>query len=77
MQLSIPQASQYLIHGGADDVVPPALSRDYVAAKQKRAGKEKEDARLVEIPGAGHFDVIDPHSPAWTRVEQTIVQLLS
>jgi acetyl esterase/lipase len=77
MQLSIPQASQYLIHGGADDVVPPALSRDYVAAKQKRAGKEKEDARLVEIPAAGHFDVIDPKTQAWKKIEETILQLLS
>jgi hypothetical protein len=24
--------------------------------------------RLVEIPGAGHFDLIDPQSPAWPRV---------
>jgi len=22
----------------------------------------------VEIPGAGHFDLIDPLSPAWPRV---------
>jgi fermentation-respiration switch protein FrsA (DUF1100 family) len=36
MQLSIPQARQWLIHGSADDVVPPEFSRDYVAAKQKR-----------------------------------------
>jgi len=24
--------------------------------------------RLVEIPGAGHFDLIDPQSAAWPRV---------
>jgi hypothetical protein len=23
---------------------------------------------LVEIPEAGHFDLIDPQSPAWPRV---------
>ena len=76
MQLSISQARQYLIHGSADDVVPPAFSRDYVSAKQKRSGKEKEDAHLVEIPGAGHFDVIDPKASAWKVVEETVLQLL-
>lgn len=72
MRLSIPQARQYLIHGSADDVVPPAFSRDYVAAKQRRSGQEKEDAHLVEIPDAGHFDLIDPRSPAWKSVEEAI-----
>jgi acetyl esterase/lipase len=77
MQLSIPQARQWLIHGAADDVVPPAFSRDYVAAKQKRAGKEKEDVHLLELPGAGHFDLIDPRSAAWKEVEQTVIDLLA
>jgi acetyl esterase/lipase len=77
MELSIPQARQCLIHGAADDVVPPDFSRDYVAAKQKHSGKEKEDAHLLEIPGAGHFDVIDPRSPAWKQIEATILKLVS
>jgi acetyl esterase/lipase len=34
LQLSIPHAHQFLIHGEADDVVPPEFSRDYVSAKQ-------------------------------------------
>ena len=76
MQLSIPKARQWLIHGDKDDVVPSVFSRDYVAAKQKRASKEKEDLHLLEIPGAGHFDLIDPRSKAWGRIEHTIRQLL-
>jgi acetyl esterase/lipase len=75
MQLSIPQARQWLIHGSADDTVPPAFSRDYVSAKQRRAGKETEDAHLLEISGAGHFDLIDPRSKAWKQVEETVLQL--
>lgn len=74
-ELSILQARQWLIQGSADDVVPPTFSRDYVSAKQKRSGKEKEDARLLEIPGASHFDLIDPRTPAWKQVETTILQL--
>jgi acetyl esterase/lipase len=75
MQLSIPHARQWLIHGSADDVVPPDFSRDYVLAKQQRLGKEKEDAHLLEISGAGHFDLIDPRTQAWKRVEKTVLQL--
>jgi len=75
MMLSISQARQWLIHGSADDIVPPAFSRDYVSAKQKRSGDEKEDAYLLEILGAGHFDLIDPRSQAWKQVEQTVLQL--
>jgi acetyl esterase/lipase len=69
MKLSI-GARQWLVHGVADDVVPPAFSRDYVSAKQKM----KEDARLVEIAGAGHFDVVDPRSAAWRDVERVVME---
>jgi len=75
MELSIPKARQYLIHGSTDDTVPPDISSDYVAAKQKRSGKEKEDVNLLEIPRAGHFDVIDPHAQAWKQVEATVLKL--
>ena len=67
MKLTI-EARQWLVHGAVDDVVPPAFSRDYVSAKQKM----KEDARLVEIAGAGHFDVVDPRSGAWKDVERVV-----
>ena len=77
MQLSIPQARQWLICGSADDVVPPAFSRDYVAAKKKRAQSENEDANLLEIGGAGHFDLIDPSTSAWKSVEETVMRLLA
>ncbi|SRR6266567_6361066 len=73
MELSIPQARQWLIHGSADEIVPPDFSRDYVSTKQKHAGKE--DVHLLEISGAGHFDVIDPRSQAWKRVEETVLKL--
>ena len=75
MALSIRQARQWLIHGSADDIVPPAFSRDYVASKQKLAGKEKQDVHLLEIRGGGHFDLIDPRSKAWKQVEKTVLQL--
>ncbi len=69
MKLAI-RAQQWLVHGAEDDVVPPAFSSDYVNAKQKT----KEDARLVEIAGAGHFEVVDPRSGAWKEVERVVIE---
>jgi acetyl esterase/lipase len=69
MKLAI-AARQWLVHGAKDDTVPPALSRDYVTAKRTR----KEDARLVEIAGAGHFDVVDPRAGAWGNVERVVME---
>ncbi len=76
IRLSIPQARQWMVQGSADDVIPPAFARDYVAAKQKRTGKEKEDVQLLEIPGAGHFDLIDPRTEVWKQIESTISQMI-
>jgi acetyl esterase/lipase len=69
MKLAV-RARQWLVHGAADDVVPVGFSRDYVGAKQKI----KEDARLMEIAGAGHFEVIDPRSGAWGDVERAVME---
>jgi acetyl esterase/lipase len=75
MEFSIPHAKQRIIQGSVDDVVPSVFSRDYVAAKEKRTGGEKEDVHLLEIAGAGHFDLIDPESTAWKSIEKTLMQL--
>lgn len=69
MKLQI-RTRQWLVHGAEDDIVPPEFSRDYVSAKRKL----KEDARLVEIAGAGHFDVVDPRSRAWKDVERVVME---
>jgi acetyl esterase/lipase len=73
MQLSLPQARQWLIHGSDDDVIPPELSREYVTTKQK--SRQKEDVHLLEIRGADHYDLIDPRSKAWERVQKTVQDL--
>jgi len=46
-----------IIHGDADEIVPIALSRNYNAP-----------AKLIELPGASHFDVIDPDTPAFASL---------
>ena len=75
MELSIPYARQWLIHGSEDDTVPLAFSRDYVAAKQERDGKGKEDVHLLEISGAGHYDGIDPRTAAWRLIAEKAAEL--
>jgi acetyl esterase/lipase len=64
--------TQRLLHGKDDDIVPISISRDYLAAARK-AG---DDATLQEIPGAGHFELIDPRSPAWTTVKSAVLALV-
>jgi acetyl esterase/lipase len=66
LPLGVPQV---LVHGTADDDVPPEQSRGYVRA----AGSEAE---LVELKGADHFDVIDPKHEAWRAVVERLPVLL-
>ena len=56
--------SVVLVHGERDVVVPVSVARSYVA-RHPRAG-------LVEVPGAGHFALIDPRSPAWPAVVHAV-----
>jgi acetyl esterase/lipase len=54
--LTPPAVPVTLVHGTADDRVPVGMSR------------ATGIGRLIELPGAGHFDVVDPHSRYWPRV---------
>jgi acetyl esterase/lipase len=72
-QLRVPRTTrQWLIHGAEDDVVPSILSRTYTEQSKKRG----EDAHYLEISTAGHFDLIDPRSKAWPKVENTVLHEL-
>jgi len=55
-----PQARVTLLQGEGDEIVPPEVARSYAAAHPK--------ARLVPLPGAAHFALIDPVSTAWPTV---------
>jgi len=71
LELSIPHANQVLIHGVEDDIVPIDFSRRYAITKKRR----HENVRLVEIPSAGHFELIDPEFKAWNLVLSAILKL--
>jgi acetyl esterase/lipase len=54
-------ARTLLVHGDQDDRVPISQSRAYLAAAQA-AG---DQCALLELPGEGHFNLIDPRTPAF------------
>ena len=75
LELSIPQTKQWVICGSQDDVVPPEFSRDYAERKRdpkKAPGGKAETVELVEIPRAGHFELIDPGSEAFKKVTDVV-----
>jgi pimeloyl-ACP methyl ester carboxylesterase len=53
-----------IIHGAADDLVPPTYSRSYADT----ATANGADVRYLELPAADHFDVIAPDGAAWATV---------
>lgn len=68
--LGVPQV---LVHGSADTVVPGSLSAGY----EREAKSRGDEARLVELPGAGHFELIDPSTGAWATARDSVRSLLS
>ena len=61
-----------LVHGSADRVVPSSLSTGFLA----RGSAAGDDVSLTELPGAGHFDVIDPLSGVWQQVVAAFTSLV-
>jgi acetyl esterase/lipase len=59
-----------LIHGFDDDVVPISLSRNY---SRLRRG---DPIRLVELPGTGHMELIDPEAATFPTVAGAITDFL-
>lgn len=57
----------WLVHGLADDRVPYLMSLDY-ARWARAAGARPAAATVVLLPGAGHFELIDPLSAEWPQV---------
>jgi acetyl esterase/lipase len=63
---------QVLVHGAEDTIVPLTLSTGYHA----RATRLGDCVRLVSLPGAEHFEVIDPRAKEWPRVVEAVASLL-
>jgi acetyl esterase/lipase len=61
LPLGVPQL---LVHGGRDEIVPVEQSRDYAHA----AAEAGDPADLIVHEELGHFEHLDPGSPAWASV---------
>ncbi len=60
-----------LVHGTADEDVPIAISRTFVEACKR----DPEPPSFIEIPNAGHMDLIDPESPAGAMILNLVLKL--
>ena len=58
------EAAQILIQGTSDDQIPAALPERWASLSQSRGSH----ASVYLLPGANHFDVVDPESKAWPQV---------
>ena len=58
------------LHGQQDDDVRPDQSRRFVEATLASG----DEARLVELPGADHDDLIDPRSTLWETVVAAVLR---
>ena len=63
LPISVPQR---MLHGTADNVVPYDMS--------SRFAKASGNAKLIPLPGTGHFDLIDPRSAVWPTVRRNILE---
>jgi len=62
----------WLVTGALDTISPPRVAHDY-AARAKAAG---DQAEVVILPDASHYDEVAATSPAWPQVLRVIEQAL-
>ncbi len=65
--------TQRLIHGYHDEIVSPDQARMYV----ERAQNVGDDAEIIMIENAAHFEFIAPHTSAFSVVKQVVLELLN
>ncbi|GGE94095.1 alpha/beta hydrolase family protein [Hymenobacter cavernae] len=69
LPLRVPQR---LIQGNQDPIVPVSQAQDFATLAQAKG----DDARVVLLPNAGHFDLVYPPSPVWPTIEKAVQELL-
>ncbi|GEP10203.1 alpha/beta hydrolase family protein [Methylobacterium gnaphalii] len=65
--------SVIMVSGVLDRLVPPWVGHDYVRALR---GKPGVVPRLVNVPDAGHFDLVTPSAPAWQEILGLVAAVL-
>jgi pimeloyl-ACP methyl ester carboxylesterase len=69
LPIRVPQA---LIWGEYEEYVPRPLAQKYV----EKATNTGDVARLIIVPGVGHFETASPHTSSWPVVFRTISSML-
>jgi pimeloyl-ACP methyl ester carboxylesterase len=64
--------AQLLAHAADDGVVPIAQTTRYAEAA-RAAG---DDVTVIELETGGHFDLVDPDTPAWSAVAPALEEKL-
>jgi pimeloyl-ACP methyl ester carboxylesterase len=69
LPLGVPSA---IVQGSSDTIIPLEMAKEYSDAAKKKG----DDAKLVVIENAGHFEIVDPKSFAWETVKNEALALL-
>jgi acetyl esterase/lipase len=69
LALPPPAGRIIMVSGVLDRAVPPYAAHDYARAMRK---KRDAPVELVDIPEAGHFDLVTPGTPAWADISARI-----
>ena len=69
LPLGVPSA---IVQGDSDSIIPLEMAKEYADAAKKKG----DDAKLVVIQKAGHFEIVDPKSFAWETVKNEALALL-
>ena len=69
LPLGVPQI---LVQGLDDDQIPAELPSDWA----KAATRQGDQVEVKLVPGADHFDVVDPQSRAWPVCRDAMLKLL-
>lgn len=64
-------ARQTIVSGGLDPIVPASFGHGWVEAARARGDSPTE----LDLPRAGHFELIDPSDPDWNIVARAIRRL--
>lgn len=73
-EMPAPAAPVVMVSGVLDRLVPPYVADDHRRAMRARSATDLES---VDIPGAGHFDLVAPGTPAWSVVRSAIARALT
>ena len=73
-QLPPPRGRVVMVSGIVDRLVPPYVADDYARLMRRT---HSQTITLIDIPGAGHFDLVTPGTAAWKEVQHRIAEALN